>query len=150
MSRDFKEIFDLARLRRAWGDTTAEQEPPPARDDGFLRLQPESSVPAPPVVAAQEALRSVLPPPLVLLDQLQAAVAQEFPEHAAALQYHLDILQSRIHALVGEGAQPTSGQATSAELPSELALAYHADVQENLDQLEDLIDALSLPARSGD
>lgn len=150
MSRDFKEIFDLARLRRAWGDTAAEQAPPPVRDEGFLRLQPESSVAVPPEIAAQGAVRSVLPPPLVLLDQLQTAVAQEFPEHAAALQYHLDILQSRIHALVGEGAQPTSGQAAPAELPSELALAYHADVQENLDQLEDLIDALSLPARSGD
>jgi hypothetical protein len=82
----------------------------------------------------------------VLLDQLSDAIAHEFPQHAAALRYHLDILRSRLQALVGQGGQNGS---LPSELPTALAAAYHADVQENLDQLEDLIDALSLPVRSG-
>jgi len=147
MSRDFKEIFDLARLRRAWGDAAAEPPAPPASGDDFAAAPAGTAVAAPPAAGPAHKAMPALLPPLVLLAQLDDAVAQEFPAHAAALRYHLDILRHRLQALVGESAPSGS---PAGELPAELATAYHADVQENLDQLEDLIDALSLPAKSGD
>ena len=149
MSRDFKEIFDLARLRRAWGDASA-VPPAPAvlEDEALIEVRPKER-PSDGRSAPQSSLAPVSP--LAVLDQLAEAIAQEFPTHAAALGYHVDLLRSRLRSLVGEGEQSNGTRTTAAiELPAELAFAYHADVQENLDQLEDLIDALSLPARSGD
>lgn len=147
MSRDFKEIFDLARLRRAWGDASA-APPAPAviEDEALIEVRPKER-PSDGRSAQQTSLAPVSP--LAVLDQLAEAIAQEFPTHAAALGYHVDLLRSRLMSLVGEGGQ-SNGTTAAIELPAELAFAYHADVQENLDQLEDLIDALSLPARSGD
>lgn len=153
MSRDFKEIFDLARLRRAWGDASAAPPAPAAiEDEALIEVRPKER-PSDGRSAQQASLAPVSP--LAVLDQLAEAIAQEFPTHAAALGYHVDLLRSRLKSLVGEGGQSNgngNGNGTTAaiELPAELAFAYHADVQENLDQLEDLIDALSLPARSGD
>lgn len=147
MSRDFKEIFDLARLRRAWGDASA-VPPAPAvlEDEALIEVRPKER-PSDGRSAPQSSLAPVSP--LAVLDQLAEAIAQEFPTHATALGYHVDLLRSRLKSLVGEGGQ-SNGTTAAIELPAELAFAYHADVQENLDQLEDLIDALSLPARSGD
>lgn len=147
MSRDFKEIFDLARLRRAWGDASA-APPAPAviEDEALIEVRPKER-PSDGRSVQQTSLAPVSP--LAVLDQLAEAIAQEFPTHAAALGYHVDLLRSRLMSLVGEGGQ-SNGTTAAIELPAELAFAYHADVQENLDQLEDLIDALSLPARSGD
>ncbi len=141
MPSDLKEIFDLARLRRAWGDQGAGPPgAPPSTSDGELTVGEEPQ--SPPVRK-----------PLQILELLVEAVRSEFPTQAPALSYHLDILRDRLAALVGEAA-PGAGRDSSAskqgELPTELATAYHADVQEHLNQLEDLIDALSLPARSGE
>lgn len=149
MSRDFKEIFDLARLRRAWGDASAAPPAPAAiEDEALIEVRPKER----PSDGRSAPAASLAPvSPLAVLDQLAEAIAQEFPSHAAALGYHVDLLRSRLKSLVGEGGQSNGTSTTAAiELPAELAFAYHADVQENLDQLEDLIDALSLPARSGD
>ena len=147
MSRDFKEIFDLARLRRAWGDASAAPPAPAAiEDEALIEVRPKER----PSDGRSAPAASLAPvSPLAVLDQLAEAIAQEFPTHAAALGYHVDLLRSRLMSLVGEGGQ-SNGTTAAIELPAELAFAYHADVQENLDQLEDLIDALSLPARSGD
>lgn len=147
MSRDFKEIFDLARLRRAWGDASAAPPAPAAiEDEALIEVRPKER----PSDGRSAPAASLAPvSPLAVLDQLAEAIAQEFPSHAAALGYHVDLLRSRLMSLVGEGGQ-SNGTTAAIELPAELAFAYHADVQENLDQLEDLIDALSLPARSGD
>ncbi len=149
MSRDFKEIFDLARLRRAWGDASAEPAAPAESGDDFSRPAANQPVAAPSPNASGSS-RAKPVSPQILLDQLADAVATEFPAHATALGYHLDILRSRLNALVGERGPSTHAPASPVELPAELAFAYHADVQENLDQLEDLIDALSLPTPSGD
>ena len=147
MSRDFKEIFDLARLRRAWGDASVSPPPPPAvEDEALIEVRPKER-PTDGRSTPQASAPAVSP--LAVLDQLAEAIAQEFPSHAVALGYHVDLLRSRLKSLVGEGEQG-SGPIAATELPAELASAYHADVQENLDQLEDLIDALSLPVRSGD
>lgn len=141
MSSDLKEIFDLARLRRAWGDKNVGPAtgPPPIPDGESV----VASEPEPPPLRM----------PLQILDNLVVAVRSEFPTHASALSYHLDILRERLRVLLGEappgvGRDPATGQ--PGELPTELAAAYHSDVQEHLDQLEDLIDALSLPAPSGE
>jgi hypothetical protein len=141
MPSDLKEIFDLARLRRAWGDQGAGPPgAPPSTADGEMTVGEDPQ--SPPVRK-----------PLQILELLVEAVRSEFPTHAAALSYHLDILRDRLAALVGDaapGAGRDSSPGNQGELPTELATAYHADVQEHLDQLEDLIDALSLPARSGE
>ncbi|HNN90830.1 MAG TPA: hypothetical protein PKI03_01125 [Pseudomonadota bacterium] len=141
MSSDLKEIFDLARLRRAWGDKNA--GPPAGPSSNSDEGSPVVAEPEPP------------PPrrPLQILDGLCDAVRSEFPTHASALAYHLDILRHRLSALLGEpepGGGSTAAAGKKSELPTELAVAYHVDVQEQLDQLEDLIDALSLPSGSGE
>lgn len=141
MSSDLKEIFDLARLRRAWGDKNA----------GPATGLP--SIPEGEPLGGSEPEPLPLRKPLPILELLVDAVRSEFPTHAPALSYHLDILRDRLAVLMGEappgvGRDPATGQ--PGELPTELAAAYHSDVQDHLDQLEDLIDALSLPAPNGE
>lgn len=141
MPSDLKEIFDLARLRRAWGDQGAgPPSAPPSVTDGEMAVGEDPKSPP-------------LRKPLQILELLVEAVRSEFPTQAPALSYHLDILRDRLAALVGEtapGSERDSAAGNQGELPKELATAYHADVQDHLDQLEDLIDALSLPAPSGE
>lgn len=91
MAYDFSQIFDLARLRRAWGD----------KSDTSAPAEKSFSPPAP---AA---------PPLEIIAQLEDAIAEEFPdaEQRALMRHTLDA----IRALFTPGAAvPTA--ANTAEL----------------------------------
>lgn len=124
MSRDLNEIFDLARLRRAWGDTSAAG----------------AAVPTPAPVPAAAAGATTGLRPLRMLDQLGEALESEFPSHMTGLRYHLDLVRGRLQVLLGEG--------TATALSPEEAAVCHAELQAHLDQLEDLMDALSLTAKA--
>jgi hypothetical protein len=141
MSSDLKDIFDLARLRRAWGDKSGPPPSGPPSDSEVVAASPSEPV-------SQPVRR-----PQIVLDLLGEALRSEFPTHVSALSYHLDILRERLRTLLGEPAAAPGGESSPAvtgEVPAELATACHADVQDHLDQLEDLIDALSLPAQRGE
>jgi hypothetical protein len=69
MSRDLKQIFDLAELRRAWGDPSAQ---PAALETEKSALPP---APPPPFEGA----------PLRILEKLEEAIGQEFNSEAAPL-----------------------------------------------------------------
>lgn len=92
MAYDFSQIFDLARLRRAWGD----------KSDTSAPAEKSFSPPAPAAL------------PLEIIAQLEDAIAEEFPdaEQRALLRHTLDA----IRALFTPGAAVLAAAANTAEL----------------------------------
>jgi hypothetical protein len=130
MSRDLKEIFDLDQLRRAWGSSGPQsgQSGPsglgtPSAEAVQTASSPQREKFAPPPAPPDAPLR--------LLDKLDEAIAQELDGPQRPL----------VHPTV-EAIRALLGLADSHELTP----ARYGDLERHFDELEDLVDALSLKA----
>jgi hypothetical protein len=143
MSKDLSQIFDLERLRRAWGAPPGSPQAPLGSEKPDPKQGAATTATTGPVDGKSAADKDAAPrpsrpselAPLYLLQELRAALKEEFPrvEQHALFEHLLGKLEAHV-GVQAERPPPPRSEKDAVELA------------QDLDELEDLLDALSLPA----